>query len=204
MRRALLGLVAAALAVTLLPRRVLADNCGSLSDCYGVIAAAIAAAVAIAAIIALIVFLPEILAALGFAGEAGLAAAAEAAGFSGTEAGIITEAESILTSSEMGEIVAAAERGESVVVEVGGRVIQYEPGLPASGMTNFPDGFLIGREAFTQGEGELAKTVLHELYRLATSTVPEGGATAEVAASETEAAAAFAARAYELLKPFLP
>jgi hypothetical protein len=71
-------------------------------------------------------------------------------------------------------------------------------------MTNFPDGFLIGREAFSQGEGELAKTVLHELYRLATSTVPEGGATAEVAASETEAAAAFAARAYEFLKPFLP
>lgn len=41
----------------------LADNCGSLSDCYGTIAVAAVVAAAIALAIALVVFLPGILAA---------------------------------------------------------------------------------------------------------------------------------------------
>jgi hypothetical protein len=86
------------------------------------------------------------------------------------------------------------------VLEIGGRIIQYEPGLPASGMTMFGEnGFLIGNEAFAS-EGELARTVLHELYRLATSAVPEAGVTGATAAAETQAAASFAERAYVFLK----
>lgn len=79
-------------------------------------------------------------------------------------------------------------------VNVGGRLIQYEPSLPASGMTMFGEnGFLIGREAFTS-PAELQKTVLHELYRLNTSTSATG-VSAALAAQETKAAFDFAARA---------
>jgi hypothetical protein len=180
-----------------------ADNCGSLSDCYGTIAAAIAVVVAIAALVALIAFLPEILAALGIGAElaAGgelLAAAAEA-GFTVEEAGVIAEAQSILSSAELAQIAEAHAAGEELLLNIGGRIIQYEPGLPASGMTMFGEnGFLIGNEAFAS-EGELARTVLHELYRLATSVAPEAGVNAEVAAQETQAAFGFAQRAYEFL-----
>jgi DNA-directed RNA polymerase subunit RPC12/RpoP len=75
----------------------------------------------------------------------------------------------------MATIRAAFKAGRSVTVKIAGRIIQYEPGLPASGMTMFGEnGFLIGREAFTS-EAELAKTVLHELYRLTTSTAKTAG-----------------------------
>jgi hypothetical protein len=200
-----LGLTLAMIVLALAPQAAYADNCGSLSDCYGTIAAALAAFVAIAAIILIIAFLPEILAALGLAAEATLsgaelAAAAEAAGFTVEEAGVIAEAESILSAPEIAQIAEAAANGESVVVNIGSRVIQYEPGLSASGMTMFGEnGFLIGNEAFAS-EGELARTVLHELFRLTTSSVPEAGVSGATAAAETEAAFNFAARAYEFLK----
>lgn len=180
------------------------DNCGSLSDCYGTIAAAIAVAVAIAALVALIAFLPEILAAVGIGSEllAGgeLVTAAVDAGFSAEEAGILGEASTILDSAEIASITEAHAAGESVIVNVGGRIIQYEPGLPASGMTMFGEnGFLIGNEAFAS-EGELARTVLHELYRLGTSVIPEAGVTGATASTETQAAFDFALRGYEFLK----
>jgi hypothetical protein len=129
-----------------------------------------------------------------------LAITATEAGFSVEEAGIIAEAHGILESAEMAQIVEAHAAGESTVVEIAGRIIQYEPGLPASGMTMFGEnGFLIGNEAFASN-GELAKTVLHELYRLGTSVAPEAGISGSTVASETEAAFTFASRAYEFLK----
>jgi hypothetical protein len=200
------GIVAAILVASTAPRPAYADNCGGLTDCYGTIAAAIAVVVAIAAIIAIIVFLPEILAALGIGGAAageGLLAAAVEAGFTEAEAGVIAEAGTILRSAEIAEIVEAHAAGESTIVNIAGRVIQYEPGLNASGMTMFGEnGFLIGNEAFAS-EGELARTVLHELYRLSTSVAPAEGITAETAAAETEAAFNFATRAYEFLRGLL-
>jgi hypothetical protein len=61
------------------------------------------------------------------------------------------------------------------------------------------NGFLIGREAFAS-EAEFIKTILHELYRLYTSSVGRGaGASAEAAEAETKAAFEFAQRAYEAL-----
>lgn len=72
--------------------------------------------------------------------------------------------------------------------------------LPGSGLTNFEgNGFLVGNPAFAT-EGELAQTVLHELFRLGTSEIPELGVSSESAISETDAARAFAERAYEFLK----
>jgi hypothetical protein len=91
-----------------------------------------------------------------------------------------------------------ATKGESIVINIGGRLIQYEPGLPASGMTMFgQNGFLIGREAFVSQE-KLAKTVLHELYRLATSA-SSSGVSGSLATQETQAAYNFAQTAFELL-----
>ncbi len=69
----------------------------------------------------------------------------------------------------------------SGTVQIGGRVIQYEPGLPASGMTMFGEnGFLLGREAVTS-EAELTKTLLQETYRLTFSAIGRGaGASAKI------------------------
>ena len=115
------------------------------------------------------------------------------------ESQIANEARTIMQSSEMAQIRSAHSSGQSIVVQVNGRLIQYEPGLPASGMTMFGEnGFLIGNEAF-QTQAELTKTVLHELYRLSTSTVQATGATAGAAASETEAAFQFAEKAYRII-----
>lgn len=121
-------------------------------------------------------------------------------GFSGVEVGIIDEAVGILSSSQMNTIRQAHGRGESVTVVVNGRTIQYEPDLPASGMTMFgEDGFLIGREAFTN-PGELDRTVLHELHRLRTSQ-SSAGVSGSLATNETQAAFDFANRAFEAMNP---
>ena len=120
-------------------------------------------------------------------------------GFTSTESGIINEAQGILNSSELAKIQAAHAAGQPVTVNVGGRLIQYEPGLPASGMTMFGEnGFLIGREAFTS-PAELQQTILHELHRLTTSN-SANGVSGALAALETKAAADFAAKAVKELK----
>ncbi|WP_373229089.1 hypothetical protein [Cohnella sp.] len=119
-------------------------------------------------------------------------------GFTGTESKIINEAKEVINSPAFVQIKAANEAGKSVTVNIGGKVIQYEPGLPASGMTMFGDnGFLIGNEAFSS-EAELAKTVLHELYRLTTSASAEG-VSAGLATKETQAAFNFAEKALKEL-----
>jgi hypothetical protein len=121
-------------------------------------------------------------------------------GFSAKESAVINEAKTIVKAPEFAKIKEAHEAGKSVTININGRIIQYEPNLPSSGMTMFGEnGFLIGREAFT-AEGELQKTVLHELHRLATSN-SAGGVSAELAAQETKAAADFAEKAFkEMIK----
>jgi hypothetical protein len=117
-------------------------------------------------------------------------------GFTKMESTIIKEAQTILSSAEIATIRAAHSAGETAVVRVGGRLIQYEP-VPISGMTMFGEnGFVIGKQAFAS-EQELAKTVLHELYRLSHSVMAkEGGAISQAtAAAETQAAFEFAERA---------
>jgi hypothetical protein len=75
----------------------------------------------------------------------------------------------------------------SAEVIVGGTKIVYEPGLSASGMTLFGEnGFVIGRGALAS-DAELAKTIAHESYRLATSQ-SAGSQGAGLAKAETDAA----------------
>jgi hypothetical protein len=120
-----------------------------------------------------------------------------------TEQAIVAEARGVLSSPEMMQIRAAQAAGESVAVRIRGRLIQYEPGFPYSGLTNFEqNGFVLGRYSFSS-QAELTKTLLHELYRLETSqlgrgVVPEQAAgMQEIVSAETEAAANFAEEAFE-------
>ena len=108
-------------------------------------------------------------------------------------------AQTIFESDEFDLIRNANENGTVVEVMIGETTVLYEPDLPASGMTLFEEnGFVIGPEAFVS-EAELAQTVLQESHRLATSRALEQGVDGALAASETAAAAEFAANNFESL-----
>lgn len=128
-----------------------------------------------------------------------VARAGAVAGAAARGARIMMETRRILASAEFATIRAAAQSGAAAEVQIAGRVVAYEPGLRASGMTlSGEGGFVLGREAFSSG-AELTKTVLHELYRLATSA-SAAGATGALAATETAAAASFAQKAFAVGK----
>jgi hypothetical protein len=98
----------------------------------------------------------------------------------------------------LGQLRAAFEAG-GAELNIGGRTILVDPGVPASGMTLFGEnGFMLGREAFAS-EAELTKTLLHETHRLVTSQ-GAAGVTGSLAASETNAAFSFAERAWRLFQ----
>ena len=119
-------------------------------------------------------------------------------GFNQTETKIINEAQGILDSKAMTQIQQAHVTGQPVTVVINGRTIQYEPNLPASGMTMFGEnGFLIGKAAF-KSQAELQKTILHELHRLYTSS-SAGGVSGALAAQEAKAAFDFAEKASNIL-----
>ncbi|HKV76714.1 MAG TPA: hypothetical protein VJP02_01150 [Candidatus Sulfotelmatobacter sp.] len=129
--------------------------------------------------------------------EAAPAAAADTAlaGFTATEKAVIAETKQILSSPEMMQIRHAQGLGKEITIKIGGRLVQYEPNWPWSGITNFEgNGFTLGREALTSEE-ELTKTILHELYRLSTSVVRNtaGGGGNN---TETKLAFEFAERAF--------
>ena len=117
------------------------------------------------------------------------------AGFSAAENAVIAEAREVLSSPQMVQIRQAQAAGKEITLKFGGRVIQYEPNWPWSGLTDFEkNGFTLGRQAFTS-EAELTKTVLHELYRLSTS-VARGTGGGGKNNMETQAAFEFAERAF--------
>ena len=131
----------------------------------------------------------------GLASKAPAAADAALAGFSAAERAVIAETRQILSSPEMMQLRHAHALGKPLILRVVGRLVQYEPNWPFSGMTIFEEnGFLLGQQAFSSEE-ELTKSVLHELYRLATSVARDtGGGGANNA--ETKAAYEFADRAF--------
>jgi hypothetical protein len=108
----------------------------------------------------------------------------------------MNEARRIVNSPQMEGLRSAAQKGEHAVVQIGNRTISYEPDLPASGMTWAGKGFHLGKDAFSS-QAELTKTVLHELHRLG-GTIPGNAATGAAATAETQAAASFAEKAYNL------
>lgn len=119
-------------------------------------------------------------------------------GFNPSDSQIIHETKDILNSDEMLKIKQAYQDNQSIVVNVKGRMIQYEPALPASGMTMFGEnGFLIGREAF-KSQTELNKTILHLLHLLNTSSL-KTGISGETASKATRSAFNFSEKASHIL-----
>jgi hypothetical protein len=120
-------------------------------------------------------------------------------GFTQVETQVIQEAQMIIKAPQFAQLEAAYHAGRPAIVNIGGRVIQYEPDLRGSGMTFFGEKrFYIGPDAFKSGQ-ELHKTVLHELYRLATSQAASG-VSGPLASRESDAAKAFADRGITVLK----
>lgn len=120
-------------------------------------------------------------------------------GFTTVESQVINESQQILESPEFAKLQEAYKAGRPVIVKIGGRLIQYEPNLPSEGMSNFGQGgFYLGPKAF-QSPVEVQKTVLHEMYRLATSAF-SGGVTGPLASRETDETFNFANRAIAVIK----
>lgn len=114
------------------------------------------------------------------------------------ERAVAFSARNIFTSPEFAAIRTAHEEGKAVEVTINGTKVLYEPDLPASGFTLFGEhGFVIGPQAFTS-ESELAKTVAHESYRLATSQ-SAGGVSGPMATDETQAAFNFAEKTWKFV-----
>ena len=128
-------------------------------------------------------------------------AASAAQVFTSAESAIVNEAKQILGSSEWAQIKTAQAVKQTLKVTINGRTIQYQAGLPFSGMTwTEQNGFIISDEAFASQE-ELAKTLAHELHRLTTSTALSRGAIdAQAAARETQNAYQFAEKAAQKLR----
>ena len=115
-----------------------------------------------------------------------------------TEKAIISEARLIMQNERL--IRNAFESGIGTELQIGGRSIIVEPQAPISGMTLFFDNsFVIGKEAFSS-RPELIKTILHELYRLNTSTLRGATGIQELVSKETAAAASFAEKTFNQIK----
>ena len=115
-----------------------------------------------------------------------------------TERAIINETRIIMQNENL--IRKAFESGVGTELQIGGRTIIVEPQAPISGMTWFADNsFVIGKEAFSS-RPELIKTILHELYRLHTSTLRGATGIQELVSKETAAAASFAEKTFNQIK----
>ena len=122
--------------------------------------------------------------------------------FTPVEADIIAEARAILASAEFDVLRRAHRVGRAAEVGIAGRVIVYEPNLPAriSGMTLFQESaFALGPRAFLS-EDEMRKTVLHELFRLRSGQAGSGAGSGRIS-EQTMDAHAFADRAASALHP---
>lgn len=110
-----------------------------------------------------------------------------------TEQKIIYEVRNILQSHQFQTLYNAFKQGVVHTEIINSRTIQVEPDLPFSGMALFKEnGFVLGKEAFAS-KNELIKTLLHEIYRLETSTIGKNKkATQQEITAETKAAFEFA------------
>ena len=111
---------------------------------------------------------------------------------------VIADVRLLYLSPLMQQIRDAHREARPTLVWIGKYSIQYEP-LPFSGMTAFPHGFVVGKEAFTS-EDEFKKTLLQEVYRLCHSEIGRGGdAHKSSIRAERDAAFYFAERSYHLV-----
>jgi hypothetical protein len=113
-----------------------------------------------------------------------------------------TRAYEVYTSPEFNTIRQAFANGEEAVVVIDGTEVIYDPEWTTEAMTLQPGGYseiggwIMGPKAFVS-ESELAKTILHESYRLANQDGQSESIDSTGAA--TNAAAEFAESNFETL-----
>ena len=111
---------------------------------------------------------------------------------------IIAEVRVLYRSPLMQQIRDAHRAANPTLIRIGKYSIQYEPHA-FSGMTAFPHGFVVGKEAFAS-EDEFKKTLLHEVYRLSHSEIGRGGDAHQTSIrAESDAAFQFAERSCMLI-----
>ena len=127
-------------------------------------------------------------------------------GFTEAESAVIAETQAALQSENFKKLQEFARTGTEGQVTIAGRTVFYVPDLPPrySGMTmtspiHGDEGFVIGPDALTSPM-ETTKTFLQEIYRLRMGQSASGISGAGVA-DQTQAAHAFADRAYGALMP---
>ena len=110
----------------------------------------------------------------------------------------------IMNSPLWQTIKTAGASGVETDIALEGGVINVNPDYRGSGMTlglggNSEDlpGFVLGKQAFSNDE-ELTKTLLHELWRLETTSAA-GGVADELVSEETAGAYSFADQAYSTI-----
>lgn len=92
-------------------------------------------------------------------------------GLSRAETGIAQTANNIYHSNAFAAGIKEMKAGSNSEIIINGIKIVFQADAPFSGFTLFGEnGFVIGKEALRSSD-ELLKTVLHECYRLATSSV---------------------------------
>lgn len=128
------------------------------------------------------------------------AATATVPGFTLAENAVIQEVRTMMASTEFAAIREAHAAGRTIEVRIGQRPVIYQHDLTYSeAMTlSGEGGFVLGPKAF-KSEAELTKTLLHETYRLHTSSVLGKAVDVgqSVATSETGATFDFAERAFK-------
>lgn len=133
-----------------------ADNCGSLSDCFYTIAAALAAIAALALIIAGLIALPALLAALASGGGAGLALVG-----GGTLGGAATVPAAVIVASNIAAAAtaaaAAAGAASDIIMQMSG---EGTPGSNQAQNKQF-------RDAIRQAERDLGRNLSkHEIRQV--------------------------------------
>lgn len=123
-------------------------------------------------------------------------------GLTKVETGITQSAKKIMRAHDFKKGLAAMEAGENSEVIIDGIKVVFQSDGPFSGFTLFGEnGFVIGKEALKSSD-EIAKTVLHECYRLATSTTrSDTGVSQGLLTQETENVVNFVERAFKTIRP---
>ncbi|TXB58097.1 RHS repeat-associated core domain-containing protein [Phaeodactylibacter luteus] len=121
-------------------------------------------------------------------------------GLSKAETGIANTAKGIMDSKAFKAGIEGMKNGTNSEITVNGVKVVFQADGPFSGFTLFGEnGFVVGREAL-QSSDEIAKTVLHETYRISTSTAKSGGGVSQgMVTKETNDVMKFVERAFNAI-----
>ncbi|MEM8524808.1 MAG: DUF6443 domain-containing protein [Bacteroidota bacterium] len=121
-------------------------------------------------------------------------------GLTKTETGIANTAKEIVDSELFKAGIEGMKNGTTSEVTINGVKVVFQADGPFSGFTLFSEnGFVVGKEALKSSD-EITKTVLHETYRISTSSAKSGGGvTQNIVTQETNDVIDFVERAFEAI-----